>query len=1054
MDAMNTLTRRLLLILLLLGIAAGSLGLAGVLSERQIALRGALAGLPDRALPPRTTGLGVNADLTQYDQSQLGENLDLIKKTGFSWVRQVFAWDTIERRQGSYDWSAYDRVVTAAIERKLRLVAVLWRSPGWAAASPTAPPGDMKTLSAFAGALAGRYGSQIDLYQIWDEPNLSSGWGDQPPDPVRYARVLEAAYAPIHAADPHALVLAAGLAPNVEQGPDNLSDILYLRALYDNGAGPFFDGVAGKPYGYDSGPSDRRVDEGLLNFSRFVLLREEMERRGDSAKPLWASHFGWNSLPAGWKGSPSVWGQVSAQDQAAWTVEAYERALAEWPWAGPLFLENWQPALPANDPHWGFALRQPDGRLSPAAQALAQSAVKFNQALWPGVYPAATPLASYGGQWEFSDLGADIVQNGNSALDIPFAGDSLAVIARRGQYRAYLYVSVDGQRSSVLPHDEQGQAYQVLASTDNQPHTEVLTLAAASHNTGPHRTHIQADRGWDQWAIAGFVVGWTPDTSSYDLLLGTLGGMWIVLVAVFVLYARRLEAPALAARLIGWLRDRLSQGLHLALSVVAALALWLGMALTWGGGVPGLLRRMGDVPSLLLTALTAGVFYFSPWLLLAILALIVLFILIYSRPAVGLALIMAFTPTYLLPRPLFDRMFSLLEVTTLLTLAAWAIHFAGDRREKGWPSLLEFWLRTTMLDRALMSFVLLGVPALAWSDLKGVAITDLRQMILEPAVMYLILRTTPLSERERWQIIHLLILTGVAVALAGFYQFAVEWAKSPGQFTCLHSTFGTCNNAALYLERLVPITAAVVLIGRDQTKRRLYAAAGILMIAATVLTVSRGGLLFGLPVALALVVILWAGRPGMIAAAVGFVLEVLIVIPLSIFVPRFSNMFDLSSGSSSSFFRTQIWQSTFQMLKDHPITGVGLDQFLYQYRGRYILPTAWQQPDLSQPHNFLLDYWVRLGLLGLAAGVWLQIAFWRLAWATQGRLRSANPESRALAVGLMGGVAAMIVHGMVDETHFVIDLAFIFCMTLGMMHQLSMEAFNGLDGQRASSAAG
>jgi hypothetical protein len=414
---------------------------------------------------------------------------------------------------------------------------------------------------------------------------------------------------------------------------------------------------------------------------------------------------------------------------------------------------------------------------------------------------------------------------------------------------------------------------------------------------------------------------------------------------------------------------------------------------------------------------------------------------------------MAFTPYYLLPRPLFDRMFSLLEVTTLITLAAWAIHFAADRREKGWPSLLEIARRTTLLDRAVIVFIALGVAALAWSDLKGVAVTDLRQMILEPVVMYLVLRTIPLSERDRWQMIHLLIVTGVIVALVGFYQFGVDWAQSPGQFTCLRSTFGTCNNASLYLERLIPIPAAVVLIGQDKIKRRLYAAAGILMITASVLTVSRGGLLFGLPVALAMVVILWTGRRGAIVVAAGIALEVLIVIPLTLFVPRFSNMFDLSSGSSSSFFRTQIWQSTFQLLKDHPITGVGLDQFLYQYRGRYILPTAWQQPDLSQPHNFLLDYWVRLGLLGLATGVWLQIAFWRLAWQTQARLRTGNPESRALAVGLMGGVAAMIAHGMVDETHFVIDLAYILFMTLGVMHQLSGEATHGIDDQRASSAA-
>ena len=116
------------------------------------------------------------------------------------------------------------------------------------------------------------------------------------------------------------------------------------------------------------------------------------------------------------------------------------------------------------------------------------------------------------------------------------------------------------------------------------------------------------------------------------------------------------------------------------------------------------------------------------------------------------------------------------------------------------------------------------------------------------------------------------------------------------------------------------------------------------MLAAMVLSVSRGGLLFGLPAALALVLILWLGRTGVWISVGGFVLEGIILIPLSMFVPRIRDMLDTSSGSSSSFYRTEVWRSTFQMLRDHPFTGVGLDQFLYKYRGHYIQPSAWAQP--------------------------------------------------------------------------------------------------------------
>jgi O-antigen ligase len=1044
-------TRQLMTVLLLIGALLSILGAGAVISARQVRLQGALNGTPDRSLPPRQPILGVNVELTQYGPEALSENLDLIAQTGFVWVRQVFAWDAIEPSPGQYDWAIYDAIVRETHERDLRLVAVLWRSPAWAAPEPTAPPGDLNAFGAFAEALAERYGDRVDVYQIWDEPNLSAGWGGRAPSAVEYAALLEAAYTAIHAADPEALVLTAGLAPTIETGPNNLNDVLYLRALYENGAAPFFDGVAGKPYGFDSGPEDRHVDINLLNFSRFLLLRQEMERHGDSGKPLWASHFGWNSLPGGWNGQPSLWGQTLPETQASRTLAAYQRALTEWPWAGALILETWQPDAPADDPHWGFALRLQDGTLSPTADAIRSQAALFNTALWPGVYPAANDLVSYTGEWEFSELGADFSQNGTSVVDVPFVGDSLAVIVRRDNYRAYLYVTVDGQPSSVLPQDERG-AYLVLTSPDYMPHVETLVVADNLDPSSLHVAHIEAERGWDQWALIGFAVGAKVDTSRYDWLIGGLAVLTITLAGLALRVGRGLSWMAVLDRGGKWLFSRAGDAVHFMLSAGAALAVWAGAALTWGGILPNLLRRMGDGPSLIITAMTAGIFYFSPWLLLTLIALVALFLLIYARPSVGLALMMAFTPYYLLPRPLFDRAFSMVEVTSLLTLLAWAIHIIAERRERGWPSLGGLWSHMTGLDKAVTLFVGIAIISLSWAELLGVAITELRQMVLEPVVMYLVLRTMPLSWHERWRIIDLLILTGAIVALYGFYQFASDVVAIQG-FVCLRSVFGTCNNAALFMGRLIPITVAVVLIGKGKARRWLYGIVGVLMLVAVGLTTSRGGILLGLPAGLGLVIILWAGRTGLIVVGIGVVLEVLALIPLSQ-LPRFSNLFDFSGGTSSSFFRLQLWQSTLRMLRDHPITGLGLDQFLYQYRGHYILPSAWQQPDLSQPHNFLLNYWVRLGIVGLAAGIWIQVAFWRLGLATQQRLKELNPTARALAVGLAGSMAAFIAHGLVDEVHFVIDLAFIFFMTLGLMHQLGEEASHGDHHQWADTAVG
>jgi O-antigen ligase len=144
---------------------------------------------------------------------------------------------------------------------------------------------------------------------------------------------------------------------------------------------------------------------------------------------------------------------------------------------------------------------------------------------------------------------------------------------------------------------------------------------------------------------------------------------------------------------------------------------------------------------------------------------------------------------------------------------------------------------------------------------------------------------------------------------------------------------------------------------------------------------------------------------------------------------RFSRLANLSGGTS--FFRVRVWQSATQMIADHPVTGIGLDQFLYAYRGQYIAPDAWQEPDLSHPHNVLLDFWLRLGIWGALLLVAVQAAFWVRAIRVWRAGRN-SLVTRALVIGAMGGMAGLLAHGMVDNSVFVNDLAIVFMLLLAI----------------------
>ena len=326
------------------------------------------------------------------------------------------------------------RLIDASQRHNLTLVPLLDGDPN----NQFAPPADLNAFAEWAGEFAQRYGDQLDAYIIWNEPNITLHWGLQPVNPAEYAALLSASADAIRANDTNALIVTAPLAPTVEINDKNLSDPIFLQRLYEAGVQSAFDVVAGKPYGFDHPPGDRTVSSEQLNFSRIILLREVMEANGDGDKGIWAGNWGWNALPANWQHAPSIWGDVSRQTQADWTQSALDRARLEWAWMGVMFLESWQPNLPATDPRWGFAIKD-----SPTEQTLRVNRAHNNptNVAYSGFHLAdSTDLAqSYEGGWRFSpDFGADISGTGDAG-SFTFYGTEIALRVRRANYRARFY---------------------------------------------------------------------------------------------------------------------------------------------------------------------------------------------------------------------------------------------------------------------------------------------------------------------------------------------------------------------------------------------------------------------------------------------------------------------------------------------------------------------------------------------------------------------------------------------------------------------------------------
>jgi hypothetical protein len=214
---------------------------------------------------------------------------DRMVGAGVESVRTAVRWNQLQPAAGAPpDFTALDPLVAVAASRGLAVLPVVQGTPAWAGdGDQTSPPADPAAFGAFMTALVARYGPDgtlwaerpdlprlpIRAWQIWNEPNLTRYWSRQP-FARSYVKLLRAAYAAVHAADPAATVVLAGL-PNESWAA--------LRRIYKAGGGGHFDAVALHPYTRRPRDVVRTIEYG----------RDVMRKHGDRKVPIWVTELSW-----------------------------------------------------------------------------------------------------------------------------------------------------------------------------------------------------------------------------------------------------------------------------------------------------------------------------------------------------------------------------------------------------------------------------------------------------------------------------------------------------------------------------------------------------------------------------------------------------------------------------------------------------------------------------------------------------------------------------------------------------------------------------------------
>jgi hypothetical protein len=236
----------------------------------------ALATPPQPSLPSAVVpdGLGVNIHFTD---ARPGE-LEMLAAGGFHWVRMDFFWAGTEKRQGEYDFSAYDRLLAALEVHKLRALFILdYGNPLYEADSAIATEAGRRAFSRWAAAAAVHFKSHGILWEIWNEPN-GSFW--KPKANVEdYAALALAAAKAIHAAAPGEAVI----------GPATSGvDLQFIESCFKAGLLDWWDAVSVHPY-RQSVPESAEAD--------YQKLRGLIARYAPKGKsiPILSGEWGYSS---------------------------------------------------------------------------------------------------------------------------------------------------------------------------------------------------------------------------------------------------------------------------------------------------------------------------------------------------------------------------------------------------------------------------------------------------------------------------------------------------------------------------------------------------------------------------------------------------------------------------------------------------------------------------------------------------------------------------------------------------------------------------------------
>jgi O-antigen ligase len=345
-----------------------------------------------------------------------------------------------------------------------------------------------------------------------------------------------------------------------------------------------------------------------------------------------------------------------------------------------------------------------------------------------------------------------------------------------------------------------------------------------------------------------------------------------------------------------------------------------------------------------------------------------------------------------------------LGICASLTLAVWA------RTPSRWPRTPVAWPTVAWLAALLLS---------AWFALDRAASLPRLSKGLFPLLVPLAATHARLPRHGR-RALAVLLVSATLAALFGLVLYAARGAAWPAR---AHGAVGHYMTFGGQLLLFVSLGVGVLVLARGRAWRLgalATALAGSVALAATYTRSAWVGLAVSLAVLLAL------ARPRWLPALAAALALALVLAPAS-YRARAWSAFDPHNPTNLE--RTYMWQGGLRMFRDHPLTGVGLEDLKPIYR-RYRPPAAHELP--GHLHSVYVQIAASMGVVGLAAFAWLYGSLFRAAGGGLRAMLRAPDLAAGLRLGVTAGLAGFLVAGLFEWNFGDEELLYLLFVLVGM----------------------